>query len=132
MTARTARYRHGLVVLLALAVGGCQAIRSYARDLMDPRESAAVTVPVRVGVALFVLPPAIVWLPVSSVVLLVLHDETAVWFALAPGLILGGPFVLLLGAPGYALTDRPPRGDDDVARPGSATGTTAAAVTSTR
>ena len=66
-----------------------------------------MTVPVEVSVCLFVLPPAVLWLPVSIVPLLVFHDEPAVWFALAPGLILGGPITLLAGTPGYLLTEKP-------------------------
>jgi hypothetical protein len=103
------------VLALVLALPACDSIRLYAKDLMDPRESAAVTVPVKVSIGLFVLPPSILWLPVSGLVLLLLHDETAIWFALAPGLILGGPLVMLAGAPGYLLTDRPPHGTEDTA-----------------
>ena len=95
------------MLLLGFAFGGCQAIRGYAKDLLDPRASAAVQVPVRVAIGLFVLPPTLVWLPVAAVPLLVFHDEAAVWFTLAPGIAIGGSFVLLAGAPGYALTDKP-------------------------
>jgi hypothetical protein len=97
-----------LVLGVALALGGCQSIRLYAKDLLDPRASAAVSVPVRLSIGLFVLPPVLAWLPLSIAPLLVFHDEPAVWFALAPGLAIGGPFVLLFGTPGYLLTDRPP------------------------
>ena len=96
-----------LVLFLLLLAGGCQSVRLYAKDLLNPRASAAVTIPVKTAIVLFVLPPALVWLPVSALPLLVFHDEPAVWFALAPGLALGGPIVLLAGTPGYLLTDRP-------------------------
>ncbi len=82
-------------------------MRLYAKDLLDPRASAAVTVPVKASILLFVLPPALAWLPISLVPLLLFHDEPAVWFALAPGLLVGGPITLLAGAPGYLLTDKP-------------------------
>lgn len=78
---------------------------------MDPRASAAVTVPTKVATGLFVIPPALLWLPVSALPLLLFHNEESVWFALAPGLIVGGPLVLLFGTPGYLLTDRPPPED---------------------
>lgn len=99
--------RRALLLSLLLLVGGCQSIRLYAKDLLNPRASAGVTIPVKASIALFVLPPALVWLPISAIPLLVFHDEPAVWFALAPGLIVGGPVVLLAGAPGYLLTDKP-------------------------
>jgi hypothetical protein len=94
-----------LTALLTLSVG-CTSIRLYAKELMHPDVSPAVSVPVQIAVALFVLPPAIAWLPISMVPLLAFHNEAAVWFALAPGLIVGGPIVLLAGTPGYVLTDR--------------------------
>jgi hypothetical protein len=100
------RFR-SLLLALPLALGGCDAVRLYAKDLLNPRASAAVTVPVDVSVVLFVLPPSLLWLPISIVPLLVFHDEPAVWFALAPGLIIGGPITLLAGTPGYLLTDKP-------------------------
>jgi hypothetical protein len=103
---RLSRLR-ALALFLPLLLGGCTSVRLYAKDLLNPRASAAVTVPVRVAVALFVVPPAIAWLPVSAIPLLVLHDEAAVWFALAPGIVLGGPLVLLFGTPGYLATDPP-------------------------
>jgi hypothetical protein len=96
------------VILLVLSVlSGCTSVRLYAKDLLHPRASAAVTVPVKASIALFVIPPAIAWLPVSIIPLLIFHDEPAVWFALGPGVILGGPIVLLAGTPGYLLTDQP-------------------------
>jgi hypothetical protein len=108
MRRRPALTRPGaLLLVLGLALDGCQAVRLYAKDLLDPRASAAVSVPVRLAIGLLVLPPVVVWLPVSLVPLLVFHDEPAVWFALAPGLVLGGPFVLLAGTPGYLLTEKP-------------------------
>ena len=97
-----------LALLVALGVtGGCESARLYAKDLMDPGASAAVSVPVKASLFLFVLPPCLLWLPVSALPLAIFHDENAVWFAVAPGIILGGPFVLLFGTPGYLLTDRP-------------------------
>lgn len=102
-----------LLVALALALSGCQAVRLHAKDLLDPRASAAVSVPVKVAIGLFVVPPAIAWLPVSGLPLLLFRSEEAVWFALAPGLAVGGPLVLLAGTPGYLATDPPeppPRG----------------------
>jgi hypothetical protein len=96
-----------LVLLAPLLLGGCQSVRLYAKDLLNPRASAAVTVPVQAAIFLFVIPPALVWLPISALPLLIFHDEPAVWFALAPGLIVGGPIVLLAGTPGYLLTDAP-------------------------
>lgn len=96
-----------LALFLPLLLGGCQSVRLYAKDLLNPRASAAVTIPVTAAIGLFVIPPAIVWLPISAIPLLVFHDEPAVWFALSPGLILGGPLVLLFGTPGYLLTDAP-------------------------
>jgi len=101
------RRLRALALFLPLLFGGCESVRLYAKDLLDPRASAAVTVPVKTSVVLFVLPPVIAWLPISAIPLLVGHDEGAVWFALAPGILLGGPFVLLFGAPGYLLTDKP-------------------------
>ncbi|MBI3722343.1 hypothetical protein HY251_00075 [bacterium] len=119
--ARRGRRVRLLALALALALPACDSLRLYAKHLMDPRESAAVTVPVKVSIGIFVFPAVIAWLPVSGPLLLLLHDETAVWFALAPGLILGGPFVLLAGAPGYLLTDRPGERpeSEDVASPDS-------------
>ena len=98
-----------VVIAFLIALDGCQAIRGYAKDLLDPRASSAVLVPVRISIGVFVLPFVVAWLPVSIVPLLAIHDEGAVWFALAPGLVLGGPFVLLAGTPGYLLTDKPGR-----------------------
>lgn len=111
MRRRTSKRSHlalGLPLALSLVPGGCQAVRLYAKDLLDPRASAAVTVPVRVSIGLFVVPPVIAWLPISILPLLLIQDEPAVWFALGPGLIVGGPFVLLFGTPGYLFTDKPP------------------------
>lgn len=96
-----------LLLALPFALPGCEAVRLYAKDLLNPRASAAVTIPVKTTIALFVLPPVIAWLPVSLLPLLVFHDETAVWFALGPGVLLGGPIVLLAGTPGYLLTEKP-------------------------
>ncbi len=96
-----------LLLAVPLLLGGCQAVRSYSKALLHPRASAAVTIPVKASIGLFVIPPAIAWLPISIIPLLVFHDEPAVWFALGPGILIGGPFVLLFGAPGYALTDEP-------------------------
>jgi hypothetical protein len=96
-----------LVLLALLALAGCEGVRLYAKDLLNPRASAAVTVPVKAAIGLFVLPPVLVWLPLSLIPLLVFHDEGAVWFALAPGIVIGGPIVLLAGTPGYLLTDKP-------------------------
>jgi len=79
----------------------------YAKDLLDPDASPAVMIPVRTSIALFVLPPAIAFLPLTGIGLLIFQNETSVWVALAPGIIVGGPLVLLAGTPGYLLTDRP-------------------------
>jgi hypothetical protein len=103
---RPSRLR-ALALFLPLLFGGCESVRLYAKDLLNPRASAAVTVPVKASIILFVLPPSLAWLPISLIPLLVFHDEPAVWFALAPGLIVGGPLVLLFGTPGYLLTDAP-------------------------
>jgi hypothetical protein len=96
-----------LVLLALLSFPGCEGVRLYAKDLMNPRASAAVSIPVEAAILLFVLPPALAWLPISIVPLLVFHDEPAVWFALAPGMLVGGPIVLLAGTPGYLLTEKP-------------------------
>jgi hypothetical protein len=96
-----------LLLAILLALPGCEGVRLYAKDLMNPRASAAVTVPVEAAIALFVLPPVLAWLPVSILPLLVFHDEPAVWFALAPGIVVGGPVVLLAGTPGYLCTEKP-------------------------
>jgi hypothetical protein len=104
---RASSRNRALALVFSLLLPGCQATRLYAKDLLDPRASRSVSVPVDLAIGLFVLPPTILWLPISIAPLLLLHDEGAVWFALAPGLVLGGPFVLLAGAPGYALSDKP-------------------------
>jgi hypothetical protein len=107
VASRSSSRLRALALALPLLFGGCQSVRLYAKDLLHPRASAAVSVPVDAAIVLFVLPPTLAWLPISIIPLLVFHDEGAVWFALAPGLVVGGPIVLLAGAPGYALTDRP-------------------------
>jgi hypothetical protein len=119
-----------LALALVLATGGCQSVRLYAKDLLDPEASAAVTIPVKTSMLLFVLPPCILWLPISALPLAIFHDEDAVWFALAPGIILGGPFVLLFGTPGYLLTDRPPHPGKEEPEGEPAPGDAAAVITS--
>lgn len=96
------RLARALAIVLALALPGCQSMRLYAKDLLyHPR--AAVSVPSWTAAWLFVAPPTLVWLPISGPVLAIARDEGAIWFALAPGILIGAPLIYLFGTPSYLI-----------------------------
>ena len=116
-----------VVVAVALPLAsGCQALRLHAKDLLY-HPSAAVHVPAWTATALFVAPPVIAWLPVSIPVLALVQDETAIWFALAPGILVGGPLLFLLVTPLRLIVGPPdeapeeaPRAPEPASRPATA------------
>jgi hypothetical protein len=95
-----------LVLALAIVVPGCQSMRLYAKDLLY-HPSAAVSVPSWTAAWIFVAPPTLAWLPVSGPVLAIVRDEGAIWFALAPGILIGAPLVYLFGSVPYLFVGKP-------------------------
>src|SRR5262245_7120870 len=107
-----------LVLTLALATSGCQPARLHAKDLLY-HSNAAVRIPSWSIFWLIVAPLTVAWLPVSLPVLGLVQGEPAVWFALAPGIIAGGPVLFLIGTPirWIAGPSEPPASDEKPASP---------------